>query len=370
MTEELNFGSVRREGVPLRNRTSVATSLLRWGVFLIGMLCALPAAARDSGEGASEPTEAELHRVSPLEPSPELPEARPFTPEDASEPEPSPPAAEPCAPDDGDFDRDGICDRVERETGTSPLRADTDGDSVPDGQEDKNRDGVVDPGESDPRSAGLFPGSAPHIPEPMVFDLVRGLGAARGELEVNTLVVTKFPRGEAPFVLWAPEIEWAVFDGFAIEFELPMYNRELHALKSAVQYTLPSPGHDFAHGVQWIGEVFLDEPGGSSSLLYLAGGRLGRWSLFSMFGGRVTSRDQVSSLTELLINPSVYYDVAEDLTLGVETNLATSGDRAELRVVPQFHYQIARRLRVQLGGGFIAYEREIDPLIATRIIIE
>src|SRR5690606_26148017 len=120
-----------------------------------------------------------------------------------------------------DSDGDGLCDATEIESGTSPLRRDTDGDSIPDGEEDLNRDGEVDEGESDPRVPGLFPGAAPHIPEPLVFDLVRALGAKKNELEANALVVTRFRRGRPTFD-WAPEVEWAVADDVAIELELPM----------------------------------------------------------------------------------------------------------------------------------------------------
>ena len=61
----------------------------------------------------------------------------------------------------------------------------------------------------------------PDIPEPMVFDMIRPLTAKRGEVEVNTLVQRDLsgPRGE---VEWAPEIEMAVADGFAVELELPL----------------------------------------------------------------------------------------------------------------------------------------------------
>ncbi|HEX8823551.1 MAG TPA: OmpA family protein, partial [Archangium sp.] len=50
-----------------------------------------------------------------------------------------------------DTDGDGIPDSVETATGTDPTKADTDGDGIPDGVEDKDHDGVVDPGETDPR---------------------------------------------------------------------------------------------------------------------------------------------------------------------------------------------------------------------------
>jgi hypothetical protein len=76
------------------------------------------------------------------------------------------------------------------------------------------------------------------IPEPLMFDLVRGLGAKQGELEINTLA--EFPLNDAynRGVEWAPEIEYALFNNFAIELEFPMNNLELEAYKMAVQRSI------------------------------------------------------------------------------------------------------------------------------------
>lgn len=50
-----------------------------------------------------------------------------------------------------DQDVDGLHDSVELQTGTEPRVWDTDGDGWSDGAEDRDQDGSVDPGESDPR---------------------------------------------------------------------------------------------------------------------------------------------------------------------------------------------------------------------------
>ncbi len=50
-----------------------------------------------------------------------------------------------------DTDGDGILDGLEIYGGTNPLMRDTDGDGIIDGIEDKNQNGRVDPGETDPR---------------------------------------------------------------------------------------------------------------------------------------------------------------------------------------------------------------------------
>ncbi|WP_304511247.1 Ig-like domain-containing protein [Desulfopila sp. IMCC35008] len=49
-----------------------------------------------------------------------------------------------------DLDNDGLVTEIELQLGTDPLITDTDGDGLPDGAEDANRNGVVDAGETDP----------------------------------------------------------------------------------------------------------------------------------------------------------------------------------------------------------------------------
>ena len=272
-----------------------------------------------------------------------------------------------------DSDRDGISDAMERATGTDPLVADTDGDGVADGQEDKNRNGRIDAGESDPRRAGLFPGTYPHLPEPMAFDLVRGLGARAGELEVNTLVIASPRRGRLG-VSWAPEVEYAFAPNHAIEIELPMQDRELVALKLALQGTLPEITPRFLHGWQLLGERALDRPATHGSLLYLAGGRIGRsWALFTMAGARVGTEEHRGAEVDVLLNPSVFLDAREDVTVGVETNFAIpvhGHAPAHARVLPQIHWQLARHVRVQLGAGFEIVGDQVSSLWGTRVILE
>lgn len=269
-----------------------------------------------------------------------------------------------------DSDRDGVCDAVELATGTRLLRADTDEDGVPDGVEDVDHDGVVDPGESDPRVPGLFPGSYPHMPEPMVFDLVRGLGAKKDEVEVNVLAVLDWRR-QRRHLLWAPEVEWAVADGMALELELPVHGRQLDSVKSAFQVTLPEPRRNFIHGVQFVAEYLLDARSTEATALYLFGGRLGRASILTMAGVRATTPMRESLHYQALLNPSLYVDLVEAVTLGVEINAAVAlTGHSKVAFVPQLHWQVTRSLRIQAGGGMRLVGSRIEPLIATRIVLE
>jgi outer membrane protein OmpA-like peptidoglycan-associated protein len=54
-------------------------------------------------------------------------------------------------PNARDTDRDGLPDGLEVETGTDPRSPDTDRDGLSERREDRNRNGRVDPGETDPR---------------------------------------------------------------------------------------------------------------------------------------------------------------------------------------------------------------------------
>ncbi len=280
---------------------------------------------------------------------------------------------------EGDTDCDGLLDALEQATGTRALQADTDGDGVPDGEEDKSRDGVVDHGESDPRVPGLFPGLYPHIPEPMLFDLVRGLNSKAGEVEVNTLAVLRHRRGHSD-IAWAPEVEWAFRDGMAVELELPMDGRELEAIKGAFQASLPSARRDFAHGVQLIGEYVLDGHLGLTTALYIFGGRIGRWSVLSMLGGSALAGTPLRELEHtldpesrytLLFNPNVYRDLRENLTLGLESNISLGlGGHHRVRLVPQAHVQLSRRVRVQVGAGAEWEAGHWGLIAASRVVLE
>lgn len=269
-----------------------------------------------------------------------------------------------------DTDEDGIPDRVEARTGTDPHQQDSDRDGVPDGVEDQDRDGVVGRGESDPRRYGMFPGSTPHIPEPMVFDLVRGLGAKRHELESNVLFLANARTGR---VTWAPELEYAFADGYALELELPLLDRHLEAVKLALQATLPSRGAPaFTHGLQSFGEVSLDDGQTDVVMLYMFGHRFDRtWSYLAMVGAKAALSDEGAKQGQGLINASIFASPSEILTWGLESNtsLSLEGD-GQLRVFPQVHIQMGKHARVQLAVGGELSEGRVDPVLGARLIME
>jgi hypothetical protein len=214
------------------------------------------------------------------------------------------------------------------------------------------------------------------IPEPMLFDLVRPLGARRGELEVN--VLSQFPwsatnrdKSSDPFgsgqttadlagIEWAPEIEYAFADGWAIEFELPFEKSTLEAYKVGLQGTFGTAfGGQYIHGFQLLVEPTTAWEDWNSSLLYLGGIRFDpRWSALFMVGGRINLAGSDRAETfERLVNFTLFRELSENTILGFEVNNATGfNDKRQTIVVPQLHRELTEHLSVQFGVGLGVFE--------------
>ncbi|UQA56854.1 hypothetical protein [Polyangium aurulentum] len=246
---------------------------------------------------------------------------------------------------------------------TSFARANTGSDMSPDVQQTESR-----------QAPHADPIEGPEIPEPMVFDLVRSLGARQGELEANALVQPRFRPHRAVRFEWAPEIEYAFADGHAIELELPFVNHELEAVKLALQGTIGStPGGTMIHGWQAIGEASIHalEPDVQLTGVYLLGIDIARpVSAMVMAGGRVNLREG-HTVAEAIFNPSVFARVSSNVILGLETNLAF-GARSGMhtRVMPQVHLGLSDHAKLQLGAGAEVDRRGIYPAIGGRAILE
>lgn len=219
----------------------------------------------------------------------------------------------------------------------------------------------------------------PRIPEPMVFDLVRGLGARRGELEFNVLNLVPTGGKKKGTYEWAPEVEYAVADGLALEFELPIFNTTPEFLKFAAQYTFGTALDDaFIHGVQGLLQYDLHSYRWSPTALYLAGIRLNKtWSLFGMFGFNygelIFPFDDVPPRqgVDIITNFSIFADVTEHLVVGVETNLARrllgSGD---FLLMPQIHWEMNEHTKIQFGYGVRDNGLETYGEVGFRVIFE
>jgi hypothetical protein len=211
---------------------------------------------------------------------------------------------------------------------------------------------------------------APDIPEPMVFDMVRPLGAKRGELEANTLVQRNLS-GPERAVEWAPEIEYAIFDGFAVEAELPIEGTTITDYKMGLQGTFGTFANGRGiHGVQYLGLYNRAGQRWESTLVYIVGLRLSeRWSTLSMIGaGDVTFSGP--SNRNFILNHSTFFDLDASIHVGVEINTRRGSDTYTL-VMPQAQFALAEGLSLQTGFGAVRSDGEPwRPRAGARLIKE
>lgn len=232
----------------------------------------------------------------------------------------------------------------------------------------------------------------PRIPDPMVFDLIRPLGAKRGEAEFNSLariplrrktrqvdgvsdplgLVRRSPDRQG--IEWAPEIEYVLADGLAVEVELPMESFSVEAYKVAGQATFGTLwDHRFIHGAQVIAQYNIDPRFWTTTWLYLAGVRIDQtWSIFGMFGPRFEHGSSIGGLhKELLSNVTLFADVTNRMVAGVETNFGqVLGGHSALLVMPQVHYEVDLHWMIQGGIGVRITNDLTLPEIGFRLIRE
>ena len=215
------------------------------------------------------------------------------------------------------------------------------------------------------------------IPEPLMFDLVRGLGAKQGELEINTLADFPLNNISSRGIEWAPEIEYALFNNFAIEFEIPLEDNELEAYKMAVQWTIgASKNNKFIHGVQVISESYTNDDILELNFLYVPAYRFNSvWSAIGLFGVMLESgADSPEKNHTIILNASVFADLNEHTVLGVEfnntnpTNQNIDDNSMELLILPQVHYEFDYGFSSQLGIGGRFSDGTINTSTVLRVI--
>jgi len=207
------------------------------------------------------------------------------------------------------------------------------------------------------------------VPEPMVFDLVRGLDSKAGELEINTLFMS--PLNNDGTLEWAPEIEYAVADGVALEFEIPFKNSELEAYKFAGQFTLGETTNAI-HGIQLIYEDFQNHNQSEYTALWLTGMALSsKNTAMLMIGPRFTQGEDVEDMSELIFNATLFHQMSNHLTLGLETNLAYHDNNDwNYLVMPQLHYELTKMYQLQFGVGAEFDNGSTTVVSSLRFIVE
>jgi hypothetical protein len=207
------------------------------------------------------------------------------------------------------------------------------------------------------------------IPEPLLFDLVRPLGAKKGELEINTLA--QQVRGSG-VVEWAPEIEFAIADNLALELELPNENSRLTDFKVAMQGTMvQSRFEKMIHGWQVLAIKNREKNTYSADALYINGYRISeKISTLNMLGLRRTTFGG-NGRNVTLINNNIFYDYSSQVTVGLEVNSEIHpGGNWRYSLVPQLHYDFNRHITMQIGAGIskLNDSKKTEQVFALRLI--
>jgi hypothetical protein len=258
----------------------------------------------------------------------------------------------------------GVADAQEPDDGE---RLDSDGDGLADADEDRNHNHQVDHGETDPherdtdgdgtddgteRRTGTDPAhnGLLDFPEPMVFDMVRGLGAEQGEVEINVLVLVPTSPVAA---WWAPEVEAAVVDNFAIEFEVGLQNIDLEVLKFAFQGTVAmKEGGSTGHGLQGLVEYVIEEEAFISTALYILGARLAPpVTLVALVGPAIESHINGKTHGGFFLNFTLGWAPHPRVIVGTEQNFEWFPNAYLIRWMPQVHWQVCARFQIQAGFG-------------------
>ena len=204
------------------------------------------------------------------------------------------------------------------------------------------------------------------------------MGAKQGELEVNVLAEFPLSSTSSRHIDWAPEIEYAIWDNFAVEFELPIEDDVLEALKMAVQYTFgtSSSGH-FIHGTQLMVEKIRKTAKWDISLLYIPAYRFDSiWSVIGLFGVRQqVGAESQNKTTTLLLNATVFAELSDRTSLGLEFNNSDPGDfdeeeDLELLVMPQIQLELSEHWSLQTGIGAEFTDEGVNATGVIRMIAE
>ncbi|MEB3329962.1 MAG: hypothetical protein VKQ33_12080 [Candidatus Sericytochromatia bacterium] len=215
------------------------------------------------------------------------------------------------------------------------------------------------------------------VPEPMLFDLVRSLGARAGEREVGAGVSRRAEELE-----FGTEVELVVADGHALELELVNPQGEHRAVRGVYQATLGSllDGR-VLHGPHLVGAHAPGLGRTEGSAVYIFSARLSpQWSVIGMAGGRLehgaTSPSEEAEgpasgptlRRAAIVNASLFRDLSDSFIVGLEgTWEQRPTGLGELEVLPQLRWDLDEGLHLQAGLGLTAEAALVRPISSLRV---
>lgn len=207
------------------------------------------------------------------------------------------------------------------------------------------------------------------VPEPLFVDLVRSLSAEYGEWEINSLFY--HTQGYYDNFNWAPEVEFVLKSGTAVEFEFPMVGGELTNYKVALQQRFyQNERRTHLHGLQVIYEADDKFMHSDATVYYIVAHRFNHYiSALGLYG--VKSILESYQGLEILLNQSIFFNYSQEIDFGIEYNYA-SGDLFEKywQLIPQLHLAFEEGAKIQFGFGAREMASRISPVGTFRLIFE
>lgn len=231
--------------------------------------------------------------------------------------------------------------------------------------------------------------------EPLYIDLIRDLGARKGEHELN---VGFGINDEKEYISYSgfAEYEFAVANRLGVEVEVPfeMYapasgtastslpGNRVEGIKLATQYTfLVSAKHQTSMAVGYIQEMELpdfDALGANAPLfkgtlynpIFIAAKRLTPNIHTLLYTGPVIAQEFATNTTETLlqVNGNLHYVFNNGNFAGIETNMEFSDEKPEIVLRPQFKVAFSKSVSLGILAGLPVTHHNHGPSAMTRMI--
>lgn len=213
--------------------------------------------------------------------------------------------------------------------------------------------------------------------EPLFIDLIRDLGARKGEKEWNVgLGLTDNSTYDAYNTL--VEYEWAPINRLGLEIELPFTfyapiadsnkihtpGHALNSLKTAIQWTfLVNESHNISAAIGYINEIEFSSfrdfgrpliPGNVYNPFAVIAKRWGRnWHSMMYAGPRLNHHFQQASFhTNWNVNTSIHYMISGTRNfIGMELNKVFSPNQFDMIIRPQMRLGIVDNLMIGIVVG-------------------
>lgn len=231
--------------------------------------------------------------------------------------------------------------------------------------------------------------------EPLYIDLIRDLGARKGEHELN---VGFGVNDEKQYISYSgfAEYEFAVANRLGVEVEVPfeMYapasghanvslpGNRVEGIKLATQYTFwVSAKHQTSMAIGYIQEMELPdfEALGSNVALFkgtlynpifIAAKRLTPNVHTLLYTGPIIAQEFATNTTETLlqVNANLHYVFNNGNFAGVETNMEFSSEKPEIVLRPQFKMVFSKTVSLGVLAGIPVTHHNHGPSAMTRMI--